>query len=220
MALIKCKECDRLISSETAFCPNCGAVSKKKTGCFTWLVAGFFIFVIIGGIRSFSDKDSNRSESTSRSSTPSVPSKDKPQYTLYQEGATVTAGYTAYAVSRSWWSNSLGDDQIYRDYEHAPARYLFVELTVRNDDKQARSIASFKLIDENDAEYETSSKSWTVAGSIGIFTRLNPGVSKGGCLIFEVPRGHEYRLTGSDGYWSRENAFVQLSPKASESNTY
>lgn len=210
MALIKCKECDRLISSETAFCPNCGAVSKKKTGCFTWLVAGFFIFVIIGGIRSFSNKDSNRSGSTS--------SKDKPQPTLYQEGDTVEVGYTVYGVRSSWWSSKLSDNQFLN--QHPDASFLFVELSVLNGYNKARLIAPFKLIDENGAEYEASSKAWSVEGSIGILTSLNPGVVKTGSVVFDVPKRHEYKLKVSNGYWSGENAFILLSPKASESNTY
>ncbi len=96
------------------------------------------------------------------------------------------------------------------------AKFLFVELTVRNDDKQARSIAPFKLIDENNAEYEASSKAWAVEGSIGVLTSLNPSVKKQGFIVFDVPTEHKYKLKLSGGYWSNENALVQLSPKASK----
>jgi len=197
MALRKCKECGQQISTKAATCPNCGSVLKKKTGCFTWLVAGFFIFVIIGVIGSLSNS-----------------SKDKPQQKFYKEGDTVNIGYTSYAVWRSWWSSRLSDNQFLD--QKPDARFLFVELTVRNDDKKARSIAPFKLIDENGAEYEASSKAWAVEGSIGVLTSLNPSVKKEGFVVFDVPTEHEYKLKCSGGYWSGEDAFVQLSPKASK----
>lgn len=60
MALRKCKECGQQISTKATSCPKCGAVLKKKTGCFTWLVAGFLIFGVIGLIESISNKNSNR----------------------------------------------------------------------------------------------------------------------------------------------------------------
>ncbi len=41
MALKKCKECNKEISSKAESCPNCGVIIKKKNGCFTYLV--FFI---------------------------------------------------------------------------------------------------------------------------------------------------------------------------------
>lgn len=214
MALRKCKECGQQISTKAASCPNCGAVLKKKTGCFTWLVAGFFILVIIGVIGSLSNKDSNKSGSTSHSSTPSVSSKDKPQQKLYKEGDTVNIGYTSYAVWRSWWSSRLSDNQFLD--QKPDARFLFVELTIRNDDKKARSIAPFRLFDENGAEYEPSSKAWAVEGSIGVLTSLNPSVKKQGFVVFDVPTEHKYKLKVSGGYWSGEDAFVQLSPKASK----
>ena len=43
----KCKECGKEISTKAVSCPGCGAISKKKTGCFTWLVVDFFIIVMI-----------------------------------------------------------------------------------------------------------------------------------------------------------------------------
>ena len=90
--------------------------------------------------------------------------------------------------------------------------FLFVKLTVRNDDKKARTIPPFKLIDENGAEYETSSKGWSVDGSIGALDSLNPGVQKDGTILFDVPQSHTYKLKLSGGYWSDDEAFVKLTP--------
>lgn len=48
MALKQCKECGEQVSTKAMSCPHCGAVLKRKTGCFTWLVAIFFILFMFG----------------------------------------------------------------------------------------------------------------------------------------------------------------------------
>jgi hypothetical protein len=91
--------------------------------------------------------------------------------------------------------------------------YLFVHVTVRNDDKQVRSIRPFKLIDENGAAYEATSKGWTNDEAIGVVENFNPGVQKTGVLIFDIPQHHTYNLKVSGGYWSEGEAMVGRSPK-------
>lgn len=136
----------------------------------------------------------------------------KPRQEGYGEGDTVHVGYTSYAVWRSWWSNRLTADP-YLD-QRPNAAYLFVELTVRNNDRRARTIPIFHLVDEGGAEYESSPHSWILENSIGALDSLNPSVRKQGVVVFDVPRGRQYRLKLSGGYWSREVAYVRLSPRA------
>ncbi|MEO7208123.1 MAG: hypothetical protein ABI145_15390 [Steroidobacteraceae bacterium] len=47
MALVKCKECAKEISSEAEACPNCGRKKPKPTSGLTWVIAGIFGFAII-----------------------------------------------------------------------------------------------------------------------------------------------------------------------------
>lgn len=44
MAMVKCKECGKKISSKAKSCPSCGAPAAKKTSRATWLV-GIFLLV-------------------------------------------------------------------------------------------------------------------------------------------------------------------------------
>ena len=62
MAMKKCKECGKEISTKAVSCPGCGAISKKKTGCFTWLVAGFFIIVMISVFKNYDYDGVNKTE--------------------------------------------------------------------------------------------------------------------------------------------------------------
>jgi len=92
------------------------------------------------------------------------------------------------------------------------AGFLFIELTVRNNDKKARTIPPFKLIDENGAEYDSSNKAWRVKDSIGVVEELNPSVEKKGVVVFDVPQNHRYKLKVSGGFWSKDNALIELFP--------
>ncbi len=133
------------------------------------------------------------------------------QLKVYNTGETLHVGYTSYCVWRSWWSKRLSDNQF---LDNQPdAMFLFVELIIRNNDKKARTIPPFYLIDENGAEYETSSKAWSVDGSIGALDSLNPSVQKQGIIVFDVPTNHNYKLKVSGGYWSTEDALITLTPK-------
>ncbi|MEJ5365416.1 MAG: DUF4352 domain-containing protein [Desulfosoma sp.] len=209
MALKKCKECGNAVSTEATACPNCGAVLKKKTGCLGYIGAAFLIFIVLGVIGSLMKEGSN----TNRRESQSQPASGAKTKAVHKERETVHVGYMSYAVWQSWWSNRLSDNQFLN--ERPNAAYLFVELTIRNDDKKARMVPPLKLIDQNGAEYEASSRSWAVDGAIGMLESLNPSVSKQGFVVFDVPKDRTYRLKLSGGYLSAEDAYVQLSPKAS-----
>lgn len=60
MALVKCKECDAVISDSVKACPLCGHKKKEGNGCVnTFLAVGFLIYL---GMKFFGGVD----ESTSR----------------------------------------------------------------------------------------------------------------------------------------------------------
>ena len=223
MALKKCKECGNKISTKAVSCPQCGAVIKKKTGCLGnigALLVIIIVFVMIGAIVNETNdtptdtkpdsarNQPDKTETTTQSKTKSPRASTK---TENNEGDTVNVGYTTYAVWKSWWSNRLSSNE-YLD-QSPNATYLFVELTVRNDDKKARMVPPLTLIDENGAEYEASSNGWAVDGAIGILESLNPSVSKQGFVVFDVPKNRTYKLKLSGGYWSGKDAYVLLSPK-------
>jgi hypothetical protein len=212
MSLKKCKECGNEVSTKAASCPKCGAVLKTKVGCSGCLGWGLLIFVILVIIGYFTN-DITRKSSSSNTSSASSKTEPTAEKKVYKEGDSVHIGYTTYAVWQSWWSSKLSSNEFLD--QRPNAMYLFVELMVRNDDKKARMVPPFKLVDENGAEYEASSNGWAVEGSIGILESLNPSVSKQGFVVFDVPKGRTYRLKLSGGYWSLEDAYVQLSPKQS-----
>lgn len=59
MALVKCRECEREVSSSAKVCPGCGIKHPQPINWIAWgcLIGAFLFLLLIGGIReSFRDK--------------------------------------------------------------------------------------------------------------------------------------------------------------------
>jgi hypothetical protein len=128
-----------------------------------------------------------------------------------REGEVRRVGTTVYKVVRSWWQDKLSNNEVLE--EHPDANFLLVQLIVRNDDKEARTIPPFKLVDETGGEHETTDKAYAFDGSIGVLESLNPGVQKEGVVIFDCLQTHRYSLKVSGGFWSAEDALITLTPQ-------
>jgi hypothetical protein len=74
MALVKCRECGKEVSSQAQKCPSCGKNLKMSTPKrIFWLL---FLFVILGAVFSAINKDhppSNQSKTSSKKETKSAP---------------------------------------------------------------------------------------------------------------------------------------------------
>jgi hypothetical protein len=79
MALIKCKECGKEVSTKAKECPSCGAhlKSSSSNGCFT-IIAVIFIFGIIWFFFIMNKSDKPITYST----TSSVPKADTPPFAV------------------------------------------------------------------------------------------------------------------------------------------
>jgi Telomeric repeat-binding factor 2. len=125
-------------------------------------------------------------------------------------GDTFKVGYLTYTVHRSMWRSHILD--IAGQPTIPNAQYLAVELTVRNDDAQARNIPPIRLVDSAGRRHDSTFL--LLHDEISPLESLNPTVSKRGAVIFDVPGGRSYQLLVSGGYWSPEEARVTLSPRS------
>ena len=195
---LRCSVCGHRGIPIAGKCPYCNTPVKKRHWWF-WSILFTLILMVYFGSKYDVGTDSSRV---------------KVYEPTHNEGDTVDIGYTTYTVWRSWWSSKLSENQ-YRD-EKPNAMFLFVELSVRNEDKKPRTIPSFQLLDGNGAEYESSSKSWRVENSIGSLDSLNPDVQKRGVVVFDVPDYRDYRLKVSGGFWSSKYALIRLVPEKTQ----
>lgn len=92
------------------------------------------------------------------------------------------------------------------------AVFFIVNLTVRNDGNELINTDSsfFKLVSDSGVEY-TPSTVITADEKFFLFDGINPGLSKTGSVLFEVPAG----LTGLDlkvktGLWGSKSGVIKL----------
>lgn len=99
--LVPCRSCKAAISKKAVSCPSCGAVAKKKTSVFTWIVAIIAVFWLIGFISNISSPPpSVGSSPASSTSTRSV-----------LQAATAATSLTEYT-----WSKSAGGSLMKADF--------------------------------------------------------------------------------------------------------
>jgi hypothetical protein len=205
MALARCRECGNEVSTTASSCPRCGYVRPSRLGLLPKLAAGALVLAVLVAIVSQPDSHAQPGTTTTASAAAAAPGSD-----TRAEGEQFLVGYTGYGVWRSWWSPRLTANTF---LDQPPnAKYLFVLLSVFNNDNKARDVPPFKLVDENGAEYDADARGYMLPGSIGLIETLNPSVTKVGFVVFDVPPERHYRLVLSGGFWSKENAFVKLDP--------
>jgi len=224
MALRKCRECGSQVSSRAAACPQCGAPTKRKTNPLVGLLAFIIIIIVCAGVctevfnlgdktlPSVGDKQGDASkrptgQAAVEEPAPQPAAKAEPEKGM---GETLSVGYTSYCVWRAWYSDRLSSNQFLN--KRPNAKWLFLDISVRNNDRKARMVPPFKLVDENGAEYESSGEGTMIENAIGVLESLNPSVTKQGLVVFDVPQNHQYRLKVSGGYWSSEDGFIRIVP--------
>lgn len=101
-------------------------------------------------------------------------------------GRSVSVGFFSYLVTKAWWREIPGRE------------FLFIEITARSNADNTHTVPPFVLFDDDrDAQYRR-----LLVGELGEFPqglKLNPGVSRTGLLVFEVPRGRRYKLAAWGG---------------------
>lgn len=81
MAMTKCKECDKEISTEADRCPHCGAKPKKPAGWIGWTVAIFVVLIIFASV----DRDNTTSSTSAKPSFPTDAATQQKRQALLQK---------------------------------------------------------------------------------------------------------------------------------------
>ena len=237
MALIKCKECTKEISSDAKECPHCGKKVKKGMSCLMMIGVVMALFVFFAMVRacdtgssSSSDVGNNsvqhkevqeKGEALAQDAKPEPGSGGKSKEKAVKEknagvGDEVQIGNMAFRVNEIAFRKTIGNEMV---NETADGVFMLVSISMMNTSKKSLTIDNslFKLQDSNGAEYEFSTKGSTtleMTGSTTLFLKqCQPNIPTNGVLIFEVPNESDYVLSLSDGMWSGSTAKINLKKK-------
>lgn len=212
--MVDCRDCGQQVSVNAVSCPHCGS-RRFKPGWPGWAmgtVLVLFGLCVCSGLMNamFEESGSSASRRTTTAQTrrsPEPTSASGSESRVYRQGDQFKVGYLSYVVHGVKWRRQIGRQGI---AERPNAMFLEVEVSVRNDDSQARMIPSFALLDDDGNQHEQSAKAWRLDNAIDTRETLNPGVIKRGMVLFDIQPRSDYSLIVSGGYWSREIAAVVL----------
>jgi RNA polymerase subunit RPABC4/transcription elongation factor Spt4 len=207
-AFIQCGSCRRQTPKNATKCQHCGARQRRLT-VIHWIGIVLGTFIIISIISAPSNEKASDVAENSTSKESATEQNSKPEPKVYAEGESVRIGSFVYSVNDSMWRSAIGGQYNRQD---ANASFLVVEVSVTNSGNEGAMIPSLELTDNKKNDYESSSKSWVLDRSIGALDRLNPGVTKTGLVVFDVPMKEGYKLKAYAGTWSDEASLIKLSP--------
>ncbi len=112
-----------------------------------------------------------------------------------------------FAVIACEWSRTIGGEYF---GSTANAQYMKVHVYIKNVSKSPSYVfTDFNLIDEEGNTYDRSEDEFYIGDKAFFLDKLNPGVSKTGILVFDVPKKEGYKLKVTTGFLE-EPAFVRL----------
>jgi hypothetical protein len=208
-----CGNCGANVGQQGRFCPSCGIAAaparatsppsrKKQTGAYVAIAVGLLLLMVMCNALV---KEPASTTTSASSSTPTSQSNEaKP--VSHKLGEDVFTGYWAYRCISARWQRSIGSEYT---AQYPDARFLVVDIAIRNNDKTASTLPPLKLVDDEGREYDESSKAIFMENSLGMLKSVNPGVSSRGYVAFDVPTG-KYKLKVSGGYTSGESVLIDL----------
>ncbi|GAB4490497.1 MAG: hypothetical protein OHK0019_09390 [Saprospiraceae bacterium] len=171
--------------------------------------------LIIGGVampKSMTNKNGQTGGETA-SPTSNVNEKEEPKVEYKKIGDAIEVGNFVYRVEGVQFKKKLGNEFV---SETADGIFLLVQMSIKNISKESRTLdnSMFKLVDEQEAEYESSTRGTTaveMSGGQTLFLKqCQPNIQTSGLLVFEVPSEAVYDLKLSGGFWSGKTAAVKL----------
>jgi hypothetical protein len=140
-----------------------------------------------------------------------APKKEEKQYNI---GDTLKVGDVTFTVHGKSTASNVGGQY----GQSASGKYLIIDLTVKNEGKEAMMINSsyFKVLG-NGAEYEADATADIYANEAGksfFLQDINPGIEFKGKIVFDLPAdvvdSNDLKLNVQTGAWGTEQGKVNL----------
>lgn len=165
-----------------------------------WILTGLIVFFLFFTISMLISDSSNISSSSSSSTNKLI------EYNLNEEVIVKNFKYVFTSVSLK---NSVGDQFLGED---ANGIFLIIDVEIENIGNDADYINNaIYIIDNQGREFEQDDGSWIYLEDNFIFEELNPGLTKKGQVIFDIPKD----ITGkicikSSSFSSSCKAYINL----------
>jgi hypothetical protein len=219
-----CRFCGGNLEGGANFCTACGARTdfvgakaapapppspppRRRSGFWLYAVAAFFFLLfVIALLNNGKPGDTTTVEGGTTTVKPPSNTSETPGPDHHKVGESFAVGYWSYRCNGVRWQRSIGSEY---SRQYPDAKFLVVDLSVRNNDTSASVLAPLKLVDAEGREYDESSKGIFLDNSFGMLKSLNPGVTSRGYIAFDVPTGN-YALKVSGGFTSGKNELIDL----------
>lgn len=199
-------------------------MKKLFTGCLTAIGAVVVLGIIIGLFASGDDSsDGAQGESNQPKQEESTNSNDKENDSKVKKvgiGETATVADVGFTVKNVKTTGKIDSGNQFIEDAKTSGKYVILDVTVKNDQKEPLTINSgyFKIKSSDGTTYEPVTDGQVIMAmgdNMGDFflTQINPGLSKSGKVVFEVPK--DLKLKGSvlhcqTGFFGTESIEISL----------
>ncbi|TJX14995.1 DUF4352 domain-containing protein [Tissierella creatinini] len=208
-----CKACGKEIAKGVKKCVHCG---KDQRSFFKKhkILTGILVLVLIGSIGATLGDDpeqkSKVDEPTQQAVTSNELSKEaveeeKPKEEIYNIGESFVTGDLGVVVDSVEETTEFKSNNQFIDNVTTEGKFIVISAKLTNNDKESRTISSmqFRIIDNQDRSFDASNDTnlMVILGDEYLFLDdINPGMSKTGVFVFEVPNDiNEYFLEVDSG---------------------
>lgn len=167
----------------------------KKAWYARWWAIVLYVFIgliILGAIFGGNNPSSSSQNGNQNAGTDIT---QQPAQTTYSIGDSIKAGDFTWKITKVSTASQIGED-VYGTFfgEKADGVFVILDVEVSNTGNSAKYLMdSFvKLVDEQDREFSPSTSAAIYLkpeGSALMFEQINPGITKKGKIVYDVPQG-------------------------------
>ena len=192
-----------------------GKKGKNKKGLLKkWW---FWVIIIVVGIGALST-GGNKTDKDSNSDKPVVNQDDKAKEVTYNIGDSFETGKLGVVIEAAEEKTEFVSENQFVKNVTTEGKFIVVTAKLTNNDKETRTFSSmqFKLVDNQDRKFEalTSAELMMILGDKNLFLEsCNPGMSRTGIFVFEVPSDIEtysIEVAGGVGFAGGKSEIVKL----------
>lgn len=173
-------------------------IKKKSWFRRHWILTIILIIVILGVIGIIVPKEDNSNTGGLKMINSNTGDSNAQETKTYNVGDTIKAGDFEWKIMGFTTASEVGEEIMGSLLgEKANGIYLIISVEVTNIGKSANYLSDFymKLIDEQGREFSADTVAAVYlkpSGSAMIFETINPGITKKGKIVYDVPEGLKF----------------------------